>query len=81
MYRAPCAFFDTPTEAQRARLKITDPDVVLGCENRQGEGPLYFFVPVEGGAVRVGVCTKHARWLRDHHGLIPDGHPRPAGGA
>lgn len=48
MYWPRCAFFATPTEAQRERLKITDPDIVLGCEDRQGEGPLFFFVPVEG---------------------------------
>ena len=79
MYWPPCAFFETPTEAQRRQLKIGDPEIVLGCKGRQGEGPLYFFVPVEGGAVRVGVCPKHARWLEEHHHLVPDGHPRPGG--
>jgi hypothetical protein len=77
MYWPPCAFFNTPTPKQQRDLGITDPDIVLGCENRQGEGPLFFFVPVEGGAVRVGVCEEHARWLKQHHGLRPDGHPRP----
>lgn len=77
MYWPPCAFFDTPTPAQRKQLGINDPDIVLGCKGRQGEGPLFFFVPVEGGAVRVGVCDKHAAWLQEHHDLRPDGHPRP----
>ena len=77
MYDPPCAFYDTPTEAQRRTFKITDPDVVLGCKNRVGTDGSFFFVPVEGGAVRVGVCARHSRWLTGHHDLIPDGHPRP----
>lgn len=60
----PCSFYTTPTEAERQQLGITDPAVVLGCDNPQGDGPLWFFVPVEGGAVRVAVCEQHAEHLR-----------------
>ena len=70
MYWPPCAFFAIPTGAEARRLKISDPDVVLGCRNRQGEGPLFFFVPVPGGAVRVGVCPEHAEWLARHFGPV-----------
>ncbi len=63
-----CNYFGLPTAQEKAKLGITDPDVVLGCGERQGEGPLYFFVPVHGGAVRVGVCPPHARLLEQHHG-------------
>jgi hypothetical protein len=76
MYDPPCAFYDTPTPAQIRTFKIEDPDIVFGCKNRQGEGG-FFFIPVEGGAVRVRVCPKHSAWLEQHHDLVPDGHPRP----
>ncbi len=62
-----CQYFETPTEAERARMGAP-PDVVLGCEAEQGGGPLFFFVPVHGGAVRVGVCPRHADLLAAHHG-------------
>ena len=71
----PCGFYDTPTEAQQRTFRITDPDIVMGCKGRADGG--FFFVPVEGGAVRVGVCRRHAAWLEEHHDLRPDGHPRP----
>lgn len=63
-----CQYFGLPTDAERAKLGITDPDIVLGCKDHQGSGPLYFFVPVHGGAVRVGVCPHHAQLLEQHHG-------------
>jgi len=63
-----CQFFYTPSGAERERLKIADPEIVLGCKDRQGEGPLYFFMPVHGGAVRVAVCPRHAEYLKRWHG-------------
>ena len=63
-----CQYFASPTADETERLKIKDPEIVLGCKNRQGEGPLFFFVPVHGGAVRVGVCKEHAELLKKHHG-------------
>jgi hypothetical protein len=67
-----CNFFTTPTEAERATLAGLPADAVLGCGNLQGEGPLFFFVPVFGGAVRVGVCPHHADLLAAHHGSGTD---------
>jgi hypothetical protein len=61
-----CQFFETPPPGHWASR--IDPDGVIGCERRQGEGPLYFFVPVEGGAVRVGVCPEHAGYLERLYG-------------
>lgn len=61
-----CQFFSFPTAGESARLGITmdsDPNLVLGCEAPQGDGPLFFFVPVPGGAVRVPVCAKHGERL------------------
>ena len=63
-----CQYFETPSDADRAELGLTDPEVVLGCDEPQGEGPLFFFVPVHGGAVRVPVCRGHADLLAEHHG-------------
>lgn len=63
-----CQYFETPSDAERAELGITDPDVVFDCGEPQGEGPLFFFVPVHGGAVRAGVCQRHADLLAGHHG-------------
>jgi len=62
-----CQYYETPTDEQIAELGINDPGVVLGCPEDQGPGPLYFFVPVHGGAVRVGVCPRHADLLAEHH--------------
>jgi len=62
---ARCQVFETPSEDTRARLKITDPDLVLGCLEPQGDGPAFFYVPVPGvGAVRVGCCDHHLRQLQ-----------------
>jgi hypothetical protein len=59
-----CQVFMTPDEATRARLKITDPDVVLGCPDAQGDGPAWMFIPVpEVGAARVGCCPRHLEEL------------------
>jgi hypothetical protein len=63
-----CNYFASPTDRERDLLKITDPEIVIGCKNRQGDGPLFFFVPVHGGAVRAGVCPEHAALLKQHHG-------------
>ena len=63
-----CQFFLTPSEQEQATFKINDPDIVFGCENEQGDGPLFFFVPVDGGAVRVGVCPKHGAHLERLYG-------------
>jgi hypothetical protein len=63
-----CNFYRDPTEAERTEMQIPD-GVTIGCENTQAEGPLYFYVPVEGGAVRVGVCQEHCDWLMLHHGI------------
>lgn len=63
-----CHYFATPTEVERAKLPGLPDDAVLGCEDEQGQGPLFFFVPVHGGAVRVGVCPRHAALLAKHHG-------------
>ena len=69
MFHALCNYFHVPTERERADLRIPeDSNVVLGCKNRQGDGPLFFFVPVVGGAARVGVCEEHAKLLKRHHG-------------
>ena len=63
-----CQFFDTPaTSGRNVGLALPDGHVI-GCDNEQGQGPLYFFVPVHGGAVRVGVCPRHAELLAKHHG-------------
>lgn len=61
-----CQFFAFPAVEERAAFGITsgsDPDLVLGCGKPQGDGPLFFFVPVPGGAVRVPVCTEHGGYL------------------
>lgn len=61
-----CQFFSFPTAEESAELGITldsDPGLVLGCEAPQGDGPLFFFVPVPGGAVRVPVCAMHGERL------------------
>ena len=63
-----CGYFAEPTAAERARLPGMPPGTVLGCGDEQGEGPLFFFVPVHGGAVRVGVCRRHADLLAKYHG-------------
>lgn len=62
-----CQYFGTPSKAERDELGASD-DVVFGCEDEQGPGPLFFFVPVHGGAVRVGVCRRHADLLAKYHG-------------
>ena len=68
-----CAFYATPTAEIRQELGLADDtDEVLGCEHPQGEGPLYYFVPVEGGAVRVRVCVHHADLLSTYHPGRPD---------
>lgn len=54
-----CQFFEASGEG----------DIVLGCPNPVGEGPLFFFVPLpDGNAVRVPVCEQHAEWLREKVG-------------
>lgn len=63
-----CQYFETPTSAELAKLPGLPDDAVLGCKDRQGDGSLFFFVPVHGGAVRVGVCRRHADLLAAHHG-------------
>lgn len=64
-----CAFYSTPTAEERAELGLPDDtDVVLGCDAPQGEGPLFFYLPAEGGSVRVPVCVHHADHLSTHHG-------------
>jgi hypothetical protein len=66
-----CQFFAFPTAEESARLGITmdtDPNLVLGCGNPQGGGPLFFFVPVPGGAVRVPVCAEHGEHLSRLYG-------------
>ena len=63
-----CQFYATPTKAWREAHPWLSDDGVIGCEAEQGPGPLYFFVPVHGGAVRVGVCPRHADLLAKHHG-------------
>lgn len=64
-----CGYYSTPTEEQRIELGLPDDtDVVLGCDAPQGEGPLFFYVPAEGGAVRVPACVHHADHLSTHHG-------------
>jgi hypothetical protein len=63
-----CQFFKTPTRAERDTLPGLPDDGVIGCGDEQGPGPLFFFVPVHGGAVRVGVCPRHAGLLAEHHG-------------
>jgi hypothetical protein len=44
-----------------------DEGVVFGCQEPQDEdpngGPLFFLVPVTGGAVRVPVCRRHGDYL------------------
>jgi hypothetical protein len=72
-----CGYYSTPTAAEQKRNPGMYRDgIVLGCENEQAAGRLYFFVPVHGGAVRVGVCKKHADLLEKHHGTA-----QPAGAA
>ena len=69
-----CQFFSFPAAEESAAFGITtgaDPDIVLGCGNPQGDGPLFFFVPVTGGAVRVPVCAMHGERLAYLYG--PDG--------
>lgn len=66
-----CQFFNgsTPEEAALPRIEQTSaPGLVFGCGNPQGDGPLFFFVPVPGGAVRVPVCTEHAERLAQLYG-------------
>jgi len=58
-----CQFYASPTAEEVSQLGISDPDVVLGCDAPQGDGPLFFFVPVTGGAVRVPVCAMHGERL------------------
>lgn len=63
-----CSYYSTPTAEQRAELGLPDDtDVVFRCDAPQGEGPLFFYVPVAGGAVRAGVCVHHADHLSQHH--------------
>ena len=63
-----CQFFETPTAEQRAASPWMTDETVIGCGDEQDEGPLFFFVPVHGGAVRAGVCRRHADLLAEHHG-------------
>ena len=63
-----CQFYATPTKAWRDARPWFPDDGVVGCEEEQGPGPLFFFVPVHGGAVRVPVCRRHADLLAKHHG-------------
>lgn len=65
-----CQFYETPTAEQVALFKISDPEIVLGCKRKAGDGPLHFFVPVPGGAVRVRVCAQHAAALQQHFGTV-----------
>jgi hypothetical protein len=53
-----CGFFETPPQAPES-------DQVIQCPEPQGAGPLFFLVPVPGGAVRVPVCDKHGRVLAE----------------
>jgi len=57
-----CGFYEPPSGDERDLLEI-DPDLVLGCLKEIGDGPLFFFVPVKCGAVRVPVCQQHADYL------------------
>jgi hypothetical protein len=54
-----CAYFETapPGDGLPQGTVIQDP-------HDAGEGPLFFFVPVAGGAVRVPVCEEHCEVLR-----------------
>ena len=63
-----CQYFSTPTDEERVKLPGLPDGAVLGCKDEQGGGPLSFFVPVHGGAVRVGVCPRHADLLAAHYG-------------
>jgi hypothetical protein len=58
-----CQFYGSPTAEEISQLGINDPDIVLDCGKPQGDGPLFFFVPVTGGAVRVPVCAEHGEHL------------------
>jgi hypothetical protein len=61
-----CQFFSFPTAGESAAFGLdtdANPDLVLGCDAPQGDGPLFFLVPVTGGAVRVPVCAKHGERL------------------
>lgn len=51
-----------------------DLKVVFECGKPQGDGPLFFFVPVPGGAVRVPVCTEHGGYLARLYGSKGGGH-------
>jgi hypothetical protein len=76
-----CQFFSFPTAEESAAFGITtgsDPNFVLGCEAPQGDGPLFFFVPVPGGAVRVPVCAKHGERLAYLYGAKGGGDGPPA---
>jgi hypothetical protein len=66
-----CQFYSTPTAEEAAQFGVNDPDIVLDCGNPQGDGPLFFFVPVPGGAVRVPVCAMHGERLAYLYG--PEG--------
>jgi hypothetical protein len=51
-----CAYFEPDAEM---------PGIVSQDPHDAGEGPLFFFVPVAGGAaVRVPVCVEHCEVLR-----------------
>lgn len=80
---AGCQFFSFPTAEESAEFGITmdsDPNLVLGCDAPQGDGPLFFFVPVPGGAVRVPVCAKHGERLAYLYGPDGGGTSEPARG-
>lgn len=57
-----CQFYTTPPPDEAASLHL-DADAVFGCMKEQGDGPLWFFVPVQGGAVRAAVCAEHGDLL------------------
>jgi hypothetical protein len=61
-----CAYFDPDPDAGNG--------IVSQDPHDAGDGPLYFYVPVAGGAaVRVPVCKKHAEVLRRQFDAQP--HP------
>lgn len=68
-----CQFFAFPTAAEAAEMGISATGMVFGCGRPQGDGPLFFFVPVEGGAVRVPVCEEHCGHLKRLYGRKGDG--------